>query len=550
MPELVPLSGSHRSELPSATPAATPLDPSQVITVTVLLRRRAEIPADLINTTATVSTEELGQRYGADSADATHVADVLGRYGLTVTEFQLASRRLKVSGMVAAMMAAFGTTLTQVTSEHPDGSGAVTHRYRTGGLSVPAQLSGIITAVLGLDDRPAARPQFRRGPAPGARAAAEPEDGTADPAAKGGPLTASQVASFYQFPAGTDGTGQTVAIIELGGGYTPADLSTYFSGLGLSVPPVTAVGVGGASNTPGGDADGEVELDIEVVGAVAPGAAQQVYFADNTDQGFIDAISEAVHATPAPVAVSISWGQSEDQWSAQSRTAMDQAFVDAAAIGVTVTVASGDNGASDDPSGQTSVHCDFPASSPHVLACGGTKLIGNTSSFSITSEVVWNELATNEGAGGGGVSDVFGLPSWQANAGVPASASSAASSGGSGGGRGVPDVAGDADPLTGYLIVVDGQRQTIGGTSAVAPLWAGLIARLAQATGKTFGLIQPMLYAGVAPGVAQPGFNDVVAGSNGAYQAGPGWDACTGLGSPNGAALLEVLGGTAPTTGS
>jgi kumamolisin len=225
---------------------------------------------------------------------------------------------------------------------------------------------------------------------------------------------------------------------------------------------------------------------------------------------------------------------------------MDQAFTDAAALGVTVTVASGDNGSSDDPSGQTSVHCDFPASSPHALACGGTKLIGNTSSFAISSEVVWNELASNEGAGGGGVSDVFPEPSWQANAGVPAPASG----GSGGGGRGLPDVAGNADPLTGYLVVVDGQREPIGGTSAVAPLWAGLIARLAQATGKTFGLIQPLLYAGVAPGTAQPGFNDIVSGSNGAYQAGPGWDACTGLGSPNGAALVKLLSGTTPTTGS
>jgi kumamolisin len=553
MPDLVPLSGSERSELPGATPAPTPLDTSKQITVTVLLRRRAAVPAALVEGPQTVSTAQLGEQYGAAEADAQLVTEVLGEFGLSVTETHLASRRLKVSGTIAAMQSAFGTTLTAVTSPHPDGSGHVTHRYRTGSLSVPVQLSGIITAVLGLDDRPAARPQFRRGPASGARAAAEPEDGTAGPAAKGGPLTAPQVASFYQFPAGTDGTGQTVAIIELGGGYTPADLSAYFSGLGLPVPSVTAVGVGGASNSPGGDADGEVELDIEVVGGVAPGAAQKVYFADNTDQGFINAISQAVHDTPTPVAVSISWGQSEDQWSAQSRTAMDQAFADGAALGVTVTVAAGDNGASDDPSGQSSVHCDFPASSPHALACGGTKLIGNTSSFSITSEVVWNELATNEGAGGGGVSDVFGVPSWQANAGVPASAAGSASTTGgstSGGGRGVPDVAGNADPVTGYLVVVDGQHMPIGGTSAVAPLWAGLIARLAQATGKTFGLIQPMLYAGVAPGTAQPGFNDIVAGSNGAYQAGPGWDACTGLGSPNGAALLKVLGGTTSTTGS
>ena len=188
---------------------------------------------------------------------------------------------------------------------------------------------------------------------------------------------------------------------------------------------MTAVGVDGGSNSPGQSADGEVELDIEVVGGVAPGAVQVVYFATNTDQGFIDAIAQAVHATPSPIAVSISWGQSEDQWSAQSRTAMDQAFADAAALGVTVTVAAGDNGSSDDPSEQTQVHCDFPASSPNALACGGTKLTGNPSSFAITSEVVWNELASNEGAGGGGVSDVFPLPSYQANAGVPKSAAPA-----------------------------------------------------------------------------------------------------------------------------
>jgi kumamolisin len=548
MPDLVPLPGSERSELKGAAPAPAPLDDSQVITVTVLLRRRAEVPAALVEGPQTISASELGERYGADPADAQLVSEVLGSYGLTVTETHLESRRMMVSGTIAAMQAAFGTTLAAVTSAHPDGSGNVRHRYRTGSLSVPARLSGLITAVLGLDDRPQARPQFRRGPAFGARSTADQEDGTgaapAAPAAAGGPLTAPQVASFYQFPAGTDGTGQTVAIIELGGGYTASDLSTYFSGLGLPVPSVTAVGVDGGSNSPGQAADGEVELDIEVVGGVAPGAVQVVYFGTNTDQGFIDAISQAVHATPSPIAVSISWGQSEDQWSAQSRTAMDQAFADAAALGATVTVASGDNGSSDDPSEQTQVHCDFPASSPNALACGGTKLMGNTSSFAITSEVVWNELASNEGAGGGGISDVFPLPSYQANAGVPASAV------GGGTGRGVPDVAGNADPVTGYLVVVDGQQEPIGGTSAVAPLWAGLIARLAQATGKRLGLLQPMLYAGAAAGAAAPGFNDIVTGNNGAYKAGPGWDACTGLGSPNGASLLDLLSGTTPTTGS
>jgi kumamolisin len=539
MPDpLIPLSGSERSEVPGARPAAAPLDDSQVITVTVMLRRKAAVPAALVQGQETVSTTQLGDRYGADPDDAQLVAEVLGEYGLTVTEFHLPSRRLKVSGTIAAMQSAFGTPLTAVRSPHPDGSGHVQHRYRTGSLSVPARLSGIITAVVGLDDRPAARPQFRRPPAYGVRAEAEPEDGTGagpEAAAKAGPLTAPQVADFYKFPANTDGTGQTVAIIELGGGFTQSDLSAYFSGLGLAVPSVTAVGIDGAANSPGQDADGEVELDIQVVGGVAPGAAQVVYFGPNTDQGFIDAIAEAVHAALPPIAVSISWGMSEDQWSQQSRAAMDSVFADAAALGVTLTVASGDNGASDDPGGQNSVHCDFPASSPNALACGGTKLVGNTTSFAISSEVVWNELSSNEGAGGGGVSDTFPLPAYQQSAGVPASAN------GGGSGRGVPDVAGNADPLSGYLVVVDGRRQPIGGTSAVAPLWAGLVARLAQATGKRFGLLQPLLYNGVTAGVAAPGFNDIVSGSNGAYSAGPGWDACSGLGSPDGTALLARL---------
>jgi len=540
MPELVPLSGSERSELPTATPAATPIDPSQVITITVLLRRRAEMPAELINTTATVSTEELGQRYGADPADATHVADVLGRYGLTVTEFQLGSRRLKVSGMIAAMMAAFGTTLTAVTSDHPDGSGSVTHRYRTGGLSVPAELSGIIVGVLGLDTRPQASPHFRR--APGAPAGAVTAHATsAVPGAT--PLTALQVASLYDFPAGTDGAGQTIAIIELGGGYNPSDLTAYFSGLSLSVPSVTAVGVDDGANSPGQAADGEVELDIEVAGAVAPKASFVVYFAPNTDQGFIDAISDAVNAKPTPIAVSISWGGPENSWASQSMSGMNEAISDAAALGTTVTVAAGDNGSSDNASSTAGVAVDFPASSPYSLACGGTTLVGNSATNTITSEVVWNELAIQGGAGGGGVSVVYAQPTWQKTAGVPASAATGVTGIGSAAepGRGVPDVAGNADPYSGYQVVVDGKPQPIGGTSAVAPLWAGLIARLAQASGTRFGLLQPLLYAGITPGADVAGFRDIVEGTNGAYKAGPGWDACTGLGSPNGTALLARL---------
>jgi kumamolisin len=299
---------------------------------------------------------------------------------------------------------------------------------------------------------------------------------------------------------------------------------------------VTAVGVDGAQNVAGQDpqgADGEVLLDIEVAGAVAPGASQVVYFAPNSDRGFVDAVSTAVNADPTPTAVSISWGQSEDSWTGQARAALDQALADAAALGVTVTAAAGDNGSGDRVS-DGKAHADFPASSPHVLACGGTSLRLDPATGGISAETVWND-GPGGGATGGGVSDSFGLPAWQAPAGVPGRAGSGSP------GRGVPDVAGNADPETGYQVRVDGTPQVVGGTSAVAPLWAALICRLAQATGKSFGLIQPLLYAGVSSGTTTAGFRDITEGNNGAYQAGPGWDACTGLGVPDGTALAGRL---------
>jgi kumamolisin len=274
-------------------------------------------------------------------------------------------------------------------------------------------------------------------------------------------------------------------------------------------------------------------LDIEVSAAVAPGAKIVVYFAPNTDQGFIDAVGSAVHdTTNKPSVISISWGGPESSWTTQAMNALDAACQSAAALGITITVAAGDNGSTD---GATGNNVDFPASSPHVLGCGGTKLVGSGST--ISSEVVWNEQANNEGATGGGVSNVFPLPSFQASAKVPAPSSST-------GGRGVPDVSGDADPVSGYQVRVDGQNMVIGGTSAVAPLWAGLIALSNKQNGKSAGFLQPLLYS--AKGAAA--FNDIVSGNNGAFSAGPGWDACTGLGSPIGSRLIALLASSAPTT--
>ena len=402
---LVQLAGSERASLPDAADAA-PLDTSERAEITVVLRRRAELPAEIVEGPTVLSHAELGEGYGADPADVDLVSRELTSRGLEVTEVHPTTRRVKVAGSLGDLSSAFGTTLRLVSSPDPVGHGRVTHRYREGPLYVPAALAGVVTAVLGLDTRPQAQPRFRT-----------PRDAAA---AQGTSYYPNQVAQIYDFPANTTGAGQTVAVIELGGGFTTSDLDAYFGSLNIAVPSITAVGVDGASNNPG-DTSGasvEVNLDIDVIGAAAPGAAQIVYFAPNNgDQGFVDAISAAVGATPAPIAISISWGQSEDSWTAQGLAAMNAAMSDAAAMGITVCVAAGDNGSSDGVNdGQ--VHVDFPASSPYALGCGGTKLVADAATGTVSSEVVWNELAANEGAGGGGVSDQFSQPTWQNNAGV------------------------------------------------------------------------------------------------------------------------------------
>ncbi|MGD0249777.1 MAG: S53 family peptidase, partial [Thermoplasmata archaeon] len=294
---------------------------------------------------------------------------------------------------------------------------------------------------------------------------------------------------------------------------------------------VVAVSVDGAQNIPTGDPngpDGEVELDLEVAGSVAPGARLVAYFAPNTDRGFLDGLTRAIHdSTHRPSIVSISWGGPESSWTGQARAALAAACEDAATMGISILVAAGDHGAGDGvPTGGPTV--DFPASSPYVTACGGTRLLMKASQ--IASEVVWNELAIGEGATGGGVSQSFPLPSYQLGANVPKAPNGFV-------GRGVPDVAGDADPASGYSVRVDGSDTVIGGTSAVAPLWAALLARVNQSLGAAAGFVNPLLYS--PAGVAS--FHDITSGNNDGYSAGPGWDPCTGWGTPDGSRLLLSL---------
>ena len=525
------LAGSERAPLKGAREIG-PANPNEIVDVTIRLRSRAgrKPIADAneykkpIAKRSILSRKDFEQLYGADPDSIARVESFARQNNLTVKEESLGRRTVILSGTVTAMNHAFGVELKQY--DHPSGQ----YRGRTGAIQLPAELQDVVEGVFGLDNRPQAKPHFRRRRGAGGIQPAAQEQGES--------YTPPQVATFYNFPTGVDGSGECIALIELGGGYNPTDLSKYWKQLNLTeTPTVAAVPVGNGSNNPTGDPngpDGEVMLDIEVAGSIAPAAKIVVYFADNTDAGFLNAITTAVHdSTNNPSIVSISWGGPESSWTQQAMTSMDQAFQSAAAMGVTVCVAAGDDGSTDGV-GDGLNHVDFPASSPNVLACGGTELVASGSS--ITNETVWNELANNEGATGGGISDVFPLPSWQSAANVPHSANPKHNVG-----RGVPDVAGNADPTTGYVTLVDGNPDVIGGTSAVAPLWAGLIALINQSIGKPVGFINPLLYQN-----PKNDFNSITSGNNGAYSAGPGWNACTGLGSPIGTQVAIALGAPAP----
>lgn len=503
---------------PSHRPAAEgtnlgPVDPAMPVHVSIYLKPLAEAEAP-------ASREDMAQLRAKSYAPAIQlVTEFAAKAGLTVESVEPARRLVRVSGTAAQAEAAFRTTLSRTRQ------GTHEFRSRQGVLQLPQELHGAVEAVLGLDTR--AQAQTRHITSHRRRA-----QGTA--------FRPNMVGQLYNFPTGVTGAGQCIGLIELGGGFVPSDTATAFAAMSLAPPKVTAVSVDGGQNTPTPDdgADGEVALDIQVAGGVAPGAAIAVYFAPNTDAGFADAISQAVNDTAhKPSVLSISWGSAESTWTAQGVAAMNSALQDAVTLGVSVFVASGDNLATDGVA-DGKVHVDFPAASPYAIGCGGTQL--NVAGGAVSSEVVWNDGSSGTG---GGVSALFPIPAFQAGVTLPLNVSTRKA------GRGVPDVAGNAAPETGYDIVVNGQTEVVGGTSAVAPLWAGLTALVNQkathAGGKPVGFFLPTLYkASGAVREITSGTNKPT-GSKLGYAAGPGWNACTGLGVPNGAALLAALTGTA-----
>jgi kumamolisin len=511
------LAGSFREPLAGARLAGK-ANPKERLEATLLVRRRnaGAFKAKLARLAAGEGSEahlsraDFASQFGASAVDVAAVTEFARRHGLAVVEEDAARRTVVLSGTVARFDNAFAVELNRY---HYHGG---SYRGRTGPISVPGELNGIVEAVLGLDNRPQVRPHFR----------ARMMRRRTFPAG----FTPTTLASLYDFPDG-GGKGVTIGVIELGGGYRIADLEKYFADINTVAPRISAITVGHTGNHSTGDPngpDGEVMLDIEVAGTIAPEADLAVYFAPNTDAGFFEAVSTAIHDDAnRPSVISISWGGPEASWTPQAMQALDQAFQAAVLMGITVCVASGDHG-SNGGVGDGATHVDFPASSPHVLACGGTSL--QAVNGDVRSETVWNDGASG-GASGGGVSAIFPLPAWQRGLQVTSAQGGRTALSN----RGVPDVSGEADPQTGYYVRVDGVDAVIGGTSAVAPLWAGLVARINGAKGSPVGFINPRLYRG-------SGLNDVTCGDNGGYAASVGWDACSGLGTPDGRKIAGLLG--------
>jgi kumamolisin len=524
---------------------------SERVTVTLVLRRR---PGDQKLSTLEdfapgkrpqpLSRLDFAHKFGAQLEDIENVERFVRAHGLAVVASNAASRSVIVRGPASAVNEAFGVEL------HNYEYGGHTYRGHASLAKLPSELAVCIEDIKGLDTR---RVQAKHHTPTHAHAHAHrsssrsQEDPVNDPP-KTTSLPPQRVAALYDFPPG-DGSGQTIGIYEMTtaegpAGYSAGDLATTMKafGGGFTVPTPINVSINGTSNS--GESDGETVLDITLASAIAPAATLAVYFTGGTEQDIVNAVQRMVHPNagdPEPDVISISYGWGPDDagegLAESTYTTLNALFQDAAQLGITVLVSSGDSGAFD--GSKTEAQASYPATDPWVIACGGTT-IGNVSGTTF-EEYAWNDRgAGGPGATGGGVSARFPVPSYQAGTKVPAHVKTGKA------GRGVPDIAGNASENSGYAEYLRGRRAgPVGGTSAVAPLYAGLFARINANLGARVGFVNPILYSLATtafrditspPGPANNSFNGVTG-----YPVAKGWDACTGLGSVKGTALQTGL---------
>jgi kumamolisin len=531
-------------QLPHGSTALRRTNPSHWIELTVGVRRTQNLP-DLANLDYLMpkerkylSRDQLAKEYGSDPAAIEAIKKFAKAHSLLVTRNEPASARLGLAGTTKDLSGAFGVTLFDY--KHPD---LGQFHARTGPVEVPPELANAITGVFGFNNHRIMRRRLQSA------------QSTPDLAVKSRSwFVPADLARIYNFPD-ANAADQCIGLLEFGGGVDQSDVTAYFKKIGTPAPDVRIVAADGVSTDPAADPDstGEVMLDIDVVGALAGGAKVAVYFSTFDEKGLIDCLSSVINdSANDPSVLSVSWGWDENQpfnqgilWSPAAIDHVNHSLLAIAQLGITVCVSTGDDG-SEAQVKDGRAHVNFPATSPYVLAVGGTTLharndLGGAQAI---TEVVWND---GPGSGtGGGVSDITPVPDWQKGI-VPASINPHHFAG-----RAIPDVAANADPATGYLVMSGGKLQIVGGTSASAPLWASLITRINALTKARTGNFNALLYGMIGPANV---LRDIVSGNNdtdgllqGQFQAGSGWDACTGWGTPDGTKLLAALTAPAKTS--
>jgi kumamolisin len=527
---------------------------SEEVTITLLLRRKpghAAMQPERAADAPRPTREAFANQRGADPKELDAVAAFAKANGMKVMETDAARRSVIIRGPADAVNKAFNVQLNDYEYERG------TYRSHDGPVQLPSNLADYVEAVVGLTNRQVHAQHFSTARRHGGRALGKESNakgrGAAKDPANTRPLTPVQVAALYNFPAG-DGAGQTIGLYEMEtnegpAGYDPADIAATMRALGnLPMPQIVDVPVDGVENS--GQSDGETGLDITVAGAVAPKAKIALYFAGGETQNIIHCLQKMIHPSgndPVPGIISISYGWGPDDTGTPSFSDAEFAqitglFEDAATNKITVLVSSGDSGAQ--IASRTQAQTSYPASDVWVTACGGTT-IGNVNGSSF-DEYVWNDIGgAGPGATGGGVSARFQVPDYQESVTIPPRVHAGQH------GRGVPDISGNASENSGYLQVIGGRPpEPVGGTSAVAPLYAGLMARINANLGRPAGFLNSTLYGLPAatfrdilgaPGPANNSFGRVQG-----YNAGTGWDACTGLGSVHGQALQAALGSAGP----
>ncbi len=471
-----------------------------------------------------LTPDEFAARFAPTNEDYEALIAYAKSLGLTVTGSHANRVLLNVSGSSEVLEKAFNLRM----HHYQKSSGRVFHAPDSDP-EVPASITSLIHGIIGLDNHAVRRTYNRKKQL--SQSSIEPHAAPHGyPSGPGGGYAPSNLVTAYNLhgvPA--DGSNQAIALFELAG-YQASDINTYTSHFGLPSAKLTNVLVDGGSSS---GIDAEVTLDIELALALAPASQIYVYEGPNSDQGVLDTYNRIATDNLAKQ-VSTSWGMGEDLSSFRFLQAENSIFLQMAAHGQTIYAAAGDSGAYDEYPNNQNLVVDDPASQPYVTSVGGTRLKVNASSGAYGSESVWNDGLSHR-AGGGGISAVWPIPSWQQNVATVGSKTH----------RNIPDVALHADSETGYAIYYDGQWTIYGGTSCAAPLWAAFTALVNQERAakqqSPLGFANPTLYSIALRSACAQNFHDITAGDNLHYSAHLGYDNASGWGSFNGANLFNSL---------